>query len=144
MVAFNARPATRDVDAIFEPAATIRDAAAVVQREQGLPDAWLNDGAKGFLSDKPDLVAGDLPQFEGLRVVAPTAEYMLAMKCMASRVAYTDAEPGDIADIRFLLAHLRIRTVSDALAIVERFYPPGRIPPRTSYVLESILAEGTR
>ena len=77
-------------------------------------------------------------------MVAPTAEYMLAMKCMASRVAYTDAEPGDIADIRFLLAHLRIRTVSDALAIVERFYPPGRIPPRTSYGLESILAEGKR
>lgn len=142
VLAFNARAATRDVDAIFEPAATIREAAALVQAEQGLPDAWLNDGAKGFLSDTPDVDAGDLPQFEGLRVVAPTAEYMLAMKCMASRVAYGDAEPGDIGDIRFLLAHLGIGTVHDALAIVERFYPAGRIPPRATYLLESVLEEG--
>lgn len=142
VLAFRARPATRDVDAIFEPAETIRKAAAVVQAEQGLPDGWLNDGAKGFVSAHPHVHSGDVPQFEGLRVVVPTAEYMLAMKCMASRIAHADTDPGDVADIRFLLNHLRIRTVEDALAIVERFYPPGRVPPRATYLLESVLAEG--
>jgi hypothetical protein len=141
VLAFNARPATRDVDAIFEPADLIREAAAVVQREQGLPEAWLNDGAKGFLSVYHDVDAGDLPQFDGLRIVAPTAEYMLAMKCMASRIAHADTDPSDVADIRFLLIHLRIRTPEAALAIVGRFYPAGRVPPRAVYLLESILAE---
>lgn len=141
VLAFRARPATKDVDAIFEPADTVRAAAAVVQAEQGLPDAWLNDGAKGYLSARHDVSEGDLPQFDGLRLVAPTAEYILAMKCMASRIAHAETGPSDVADIRFLLGHLGIRTLEEALAVVERFYPAGRIPPRASYLLESILAE---
>jgi hypothetical protein len=142
VLAFNARPATRDVDAIFEPVDLIREAAALVQAEQGLPEGWLNDGAKGFLSEHHSVDAGDLPQFDGLRIVAPTAEYMLAMKCMASRIAHADTDPSDVADIRFLLAHLGIRTPEAALAIVGRFYPAGRVPPRAAYLIESILTEG--
>ena len=86
--------------------------------------------------------AGDLPQFAGLRITAPTAEYMLAMKSMASRIALADTDPTDVADIRFLLAHLRITTLDAALAVVARFYPD-RVPPRTGYLLEAILAEET-
>lgn len=141
VLAFSARPATKDVDAIFEPADAVRQAAAVVQAEQGLPDAWLNDGAKGFLSAHHEVSEGDLPQFDGLRIVAPTAEYLLAMKCMASRIAHAETGPGDVADIRFLLSRLGIHTLEEALATVERFYPAGRIPPRATYLLESILAE---
>jgi hypothetical protein len=144
VLAFNARPATKDVDGIFEPVETIRGAAATVQAELGLPDGWLNDAAKGYLSAHHEVEAGDLPQFDGLRIVAPTAEYMLAMKCMASRIAYADADPGDVADIRFLLAHLHIQTPDDALAIIERFYPADRVPPRARYLIESILTEESR
>jgi hypothetical protein len=132
VLAFNARPATKDVDGIFEPVETIRSAAAIVQAD------------KGFLSARHDVEAGDLPQFDGLRLLAPTAEYLLAMKCVASRIAYADADPGDVADIRFLLAHLRIQTPEDALSILERFYPADRVPPRARYVIESILTEESR
>ncbi len=142
VLAFKARPATKDVDAIFEPASAIREAADIVRQEQGLPEAWLNDGAKGFLSANHEVEVGDLPQFDGLRVTAPTAEYMLAMKSMASRIAHADTDPSDLADIRFLLAHLGIQTPGAALAIVGRFYPHDRVPPRTAYVLEAILGEG--
>jgi hypothetical protein len=141
VLAFKARPATKDVDAIFQPADVIREAADVVRKEQGLPEAWLNDGAKGFLSANHQVEAGDLPQFDGLRIMAPTAEYMLAMKCMASRIAHADTDPSDVTDIRFLLGHLGIRTPDAALAIVGRFYPPDRVPPRAAYLLEAILAE---
>ncbi|MFZ4516400.1 MAG: DUF6036 family nucleotidyltransferase [Acidimicrobiia bacterium] len=49
-VAYDARPATRDVDAIFHPSEEVRVAAAVVARAQvGIPDDWLNDAVKGFL-----------------------------------------------------------------------------------------------
>lgn len=141
VLAFETRPATKDVDAIFQPVDLIREAAAVVQKEQGLPEAWLNDGAKGFLSANHAVEMGDLPQFDGLRITAPTAEYLMAMKCMASRIAYADTDPSDVADIRFLLNHLGITTPEAALAIVGRFYPQDRVPPRTAYLLEEILAE---
>jgi hypothetical protein len=141
VLAFKARPATKDVDAIFQPTAVIREAAAIVQEELGLPEAWLNDGAKGFVSTNHQVEEGDLPQFEGLRITAPTAEYMLAMKCMASRIAQADTDPSDVADIRFLLDRLGIETADQALAIVGSFYPPARVPVRTAYLLEDILAE---
>jgi hypothetical protein len=141
VLAFKARPATKDVDAIFEPAAKLREVAALVQEELGLPEDWLNDGAKGFVSAQHQVTEGDLPQFDGLRVTAPTAEYMLAMKCMASRIAHADTDPSDAADIRFLLDRLGIKTVDKALAIVGSFYPPDRVPPRAAYLLEDILAE---
>jgi hypothetical protein len=141
VLAFKARPATKDVDAIFEPAGLIREAARQVQEEQELPEAWLNDGAKGFLSAKHEVEAGDLPQFPGLRVVAPTAEYMLAMKCMASRIAHAESDPSDVADIRVLLARLDLRTVEDALTVIARFYPREHVPPRTAYLLEEIFSE---
>jgi hypothetical protein len=144
VLAFDARAATRDVDAVFEPAAVIREAAASVQREHDLPEGWLNDAAKGFLSANHDVVATDLPQFEGLRVVAPTAEYLLAMKCMASRIGIADTDPSDVADIRFLVRHLGLPGPEAALDIVARYYPPDRVPPRAAYLLEEIFAEGPR
>jgi len=142
VLAFNARASTKDVDAVFEPAALVREAAAQVATEQALPADWLNDGAKGFVSANHEAVAGDLPQFEGLRITAPTAEYMLAMKCMASRIGHAADEPGDVGDIRFLVRHLGLRSADQALEIVARYYPAGRVPPRAGYLLEEIFAEG--
>jgi hypothetical protein len=143
VLAFKARPATKDVDAIFEPTTAIREAAERVQQELDLPADWLNDGAKGFLSRNHLVEIGDLPQYDGLRVTAPTAEYMLAMKCMASRIAHADTDPSDVADIRFLLRHLGISKVHEAMDIVGRFYPRASVPPRTAYLLEEILDEVT-
>jgi len=141
MLAFKAREATKDVDAVFEPAAAVRDAAANVEREQDLPPGWLNDAAKGFLSSVHEATAGDLPQFANLRLVAPTAEYMLAMKCMASRIGASVADPSDIADIRFLVRHLGLGSADQALAIVAQYYPAERVPARAGYLLEELFAE---
>jgi hypothetical protein len=77
VLAFKARPATKDVDAIFHPTALIREAARVVQQELDLPEGWLNDGAKGFVSANHEVRTGDLPQFDGLRVTAPRTAYLL-------------------------------------------------------------------
>ena len=138
VLAFQAREATKDVDAIFEPAAGIRKAAAAVAAQLGLPEDWLNDAAKGFLSSSGDcapLEALDLPN---LRVMAPTLEYMLAMKVIAARAGLGD-ERGDREDIAFLIRALGLRRAEDVMAIAQRYYDPSRILPRSHYVVDEIL-----
>lgn len=141
VLAFQARPATRDVDALFHPAQQVRTAARAVAAELGLPDDWLNDGVKGFLSDRPTLapVAGDWPN---LRVYAATAEYLLAMKCLASRLGGAPGEADDTADILFLIRRLGLKTPAEVLGLVARYYPEDRLPVRARYLVESLFEEG--
>ena len=144
VLAWDFRPATRDVDAVAMEAADgpfLREAAAEVARMKGLPSDWLNDAVKGFIRDKQDL--RELPEFSadencGLRVFVPTAEYMLAMKCLAMRSAEVAQ---DIEDIKSLLAELGIREVDEALDIVGRYYPDEALTPKTRFGLEEILEQ---
>ncbi len=78
MLAFKAREATKDVDAVFEPAAAVRDAAANVEREQDLPPGWLNDAAKGFLSSAHEATAlAIVAQYDPAERVPARAGYLL-------------------------------------------------------------------
>ena len=115
-LAFTARLATKDVDGIFEPAQLVRSAAERVAALQHLPSNWLNDGVKGFTSLQQETTAGNLPQFKHLRLSMPVPEYLLAMKCMASRIGGTAGEQSDIPDIVFLLRKLGIRSSSSSTA----------------------------
>ena len=47
-----------------------------------------------------------------------------------------------MADIRFLILHLGLRTPAEALDIVGRFYPADRVPALAAYLLEELFAEG--
>jgi hypothetical protein len=139
------RIATQDVDAVFEADRKfVRQAAAAVAEEFGWDSNWINDGVKGFLSshDKdPDAKrlfrsypSEDSP---GLRVFVASAEYLFAMKAMAMRAG--GVENTDISDIRSLGAGLGIKSAAEALAIVSKYYPSGRIPPKTQFGLEEIF-----
>ena len=118
MLAFSARPATRDVDAIFQPSQLVRELAKGIAEEYGLSMDWLNDAVKGFVSTRHEVTAGNLPQFPHLRVTMPIPEYLLAMKCMASRIAATAGETSDLADIRFLVRHLGLNSPKAVLDLV--------------------------
>jgi hypothetical protein len=141
VLAFNARERTKDIDAVFEPPQLIRELAIAVQEELQLPAGWLNDAVKGFLAPALKPLEHDLPQFENLRVTAPPAEYLLAMKCMAARIASAAEAGGDVEDIRFLLRHLGLGSAEEALAVVARYYPKSRVPARTQYLLEELFEE---
>lgn len=129
---FQAREATKDVDAIFRPTREIREASRAVAARMGLPEDWLNDAAKAyFLTSLP---VQEVVELSNLRVWAPQADYMLAMKCVSARF-----DSHDLDDTKFLLNHLGIKTPDQAYRIIEQYYPRKVIPPKTQYLLEELL-----
>ncbi|HLB11739.1 MAG TPA: DUF6036 family nucleotidyltransferase [Dehalococcoidia bacterium] len=127
------REATKDVDAYFaaHPEA-IREAAARVARENGLPTGWLNDAVKGFLYGQPEMTLW--LECPGLRVYAPHPSYIFAMKAMAGR-------PEDLRDLRGLGDSLGLTSASEALAIITRYVPERLLTPRVQYLIEDLFDE---
>lgn len=142
VLAFTARLSTKDVDALFQPAQAIRELARRIADEQHLPPDWLNDGVKGFVSTRHETTTGNLPQFAHLRLTMPVPEYLLAMKCMASRLGGTTEEPSDVGDIIFLTRHLKLKSAAAVLDLVGQYYPANRIPVKTQYLVEGLFEEG--
>jgi len=131
-LAYDARRATRDLDAVFAPAAIVGKAAAAIAQQHGLEEDWLNDAVKGFLpGEDPD------PRlfFESpfLRVSVASPRYLLAMKLRASRVDI------DVDDIRLLLRLCGFTTVEEGLDLLERSYPSMLIEPKIQYLLAEII-----
>jgi hypothetical protein len=142
VLAYSARLATKDVDALFQPAPLIREIAQSIGEEEKLPAAWLNDGVKGFLSSRHQTTTGELPQFPHLRLTMPVPEYLLAMKCMAARLGGTTGEASDVPDITFLIRHLGLGSAAAVLEVVGHYYPASRIPLKTQYLVEGLFEEG--
>ena len=98
---FNARPSTRDVDAVVlspREVKLVRDLAKQLAGEHDWPEDWLNDGAKGYLvgiSKGPIIFKAP-----GIEARAPSLEQLLAMKLSAWR------DDVDIADARRLLTEV--------------------------------------
>jgi len=129
---FKARESTKDVDAVFLPTQEIRHASKLVADKLGVPEDWLNDAAKGYFLSQPPV--HDVVELSNLRVWAPQADYMLAMKCVSARF-----DSHDLDDTKFLLAHLGIRSVEEASRIIEQYYPRKVIPAKTQFLLEELL-----
>lgn len=131
---FETRPATHDIDALFAPTAQLRAAAAKVAKSADVDPAWLNDAVKGYVSER-----GDFSQYlelSNLTIFSATAEYLLAMKCLALRIG---EEFHDLDDVRYLLRYLNLTTPAQALEIIGRYYPLDRFPQKTRYALEELL-----
>ncbi|HEY3245863.1 MAG TPA: hypothetical protein VGM03_21185 [Phycisphaerae bacterium] len=131
---FQERPSTKDVDGYFAPKETVRAAARAVGVELGFGENWLNDAVKGFLSERGTYTPFfDLPH---LKVFTADPAYLLAMKCLSLRLGplFRDEE-----DVRFLLRYLNIETLEEALAILGKYYPLERYPPKTRYILTDLL-----
>lgn len=140
ILAFDARQSTRDVDAVFVPKREIYQAAEQIADEMNLPISWLNDGVKGFISKDGELTTEGMPQWENLRILPPITSYLLAMKCMAARVAEYDTV-GDKEDIKHLCKNLGVETADEVLKIVERYYERSRIHVKTQFFIEESLEE---
>ncbi len=130
-LAFKARPATKDVDAIFEPVKTIHGAINKIAVKFGLNEGWLNFAVKIFVVEHNKDILFDFPN---LKVYSPTADYLLAMKILAMR-----AESFDAMDVECLIKHLGLNKSEEALKIVAEYYPKKVIKPETIFQLEEIF-----
>jgi hypothetical protein len=140
LLAFDAREMTRDVDAIFQPSELFCDAAKKMSKTHHLPEHWLNDGVKGFVSSVADFTREGLPQFSHLRIMRPTAQYLLAMKCLAARDSGYGTD-GDKKDVMALITHLQLQTAEEIFKIIENYYPQERIGVKTKFFIEEIIQE---
>jgi hypothetical protein len=131
---FDARPATKDIDALFKPQEIVRKAARRVALRHDLSEGWLNDAAKGYLSANGDFSSFlELPH---LRVYVPGARYLFAMKALAMRIG---PEFADEDDVRFLGRWLNIGSAAEAVAIMGEYYPLERFPPKSFLAIEEIF-----
>ncbi len=130
-LAYNARPATKDVDAVFEPVRYIRRAAERIAERHGLRKDWLNYAVKMFLVPHERRILFDMTN---LKVYVPPPEYLLAMKTLAAR-ANTD----DRHDITLLIDKLSLNNVEQVLEIVEHYYPHKQVNVATRMMLEEMF-----
>lgn len=131
---FHARPATKDIDGIFVPTKAMRAAARRVAKKFNLAEDWLNDAAKAYFHVDPP--REPVLQLSHLRVWAPRADYMLAMKCVAARYDTHDRD-----DILFLIHYLGLTRPEAVFALVEQYYPHTRVPAKTQFAIEELMAQ---
>lgn len=135
-LSYNARPITKDIDAMFEPKQIINKIAKQIANENKLPENWLNDSVKGFVSQNSDMKV--FKNLSNLIIYVPSEEYMLAMKCMSARL---EEESQDRNDIDFLIDRLNLKNLESIIEIVLKYYPPDSIQPKMQYLLEELLEE---
>lgn len=133
-LAFDARPSTKDVDAIFSPASRIRELVAQIGDERGFKKDWLNDGVKGYMSSAAEFT--ELFRLSNLVVFVGSPRYTLAMKCLSSRADALDKD-----DIIFLIKLLKIKDINEVFDIIGKFYPKNRVPAKTQFFLEEVFEE---
>ncbi|WFE57166.1 DUF6036 family nucleotidyltransferase [Micromonospora sp. WMMD712] len=131
-LAYDARRATRDIDAVFHPHGVVLDEARAVADELGLPHWWLNEQASAYVAPGGDAAAPRVFDHPGLRVAAASAEHLLAMKVLAAR--RRDAE-----DIRFLVDHLRLTRAEEVLDLCAEIFPEEEVPGRARLVLDDVF-----
>jgi len=130
---YDARPSTKDVDAIFKPAREIREAAKAIAEKHNLREDWINDAVKGFVVEHPQKIFLNLPN---LKVFVPEPDYLLAMKAIASRVDAPDKD-----DIRFLIDLLEMKTPKQVFEVLEKYYPRQQIKPATQFFIEELFEQ---
>lgn len=133
---YNHGRVTRDVDALFVPTPEVRQIAEEISSAHGLEPDWLNDAVKGFL---PGDDAQPVTVFEStsLLVQVPSAEYLLAMKLVASR------DERDLDDAATLFDRLGYSSAQQCIDLLTSMYPGSQLLPRHRYIADEVADRAT-
>jgi len=117
MACFDVRPATKDVDALFETSPQIDNILLDIAETFDLNKDWINQDMKEPLKYLRKESLKEIYKFTNLKVFAPSPEQMLAMKVLSAR-----PEPyKDFEDAEFLINYLKINSLKDVLDIFNAF-----------------------
>jgi predicted nucleotidyltransferase len=136
-LAYDARRATRDIDAVFLPHGIVLEEAHALAAELGLPQWWLNEQASAYVAPGGDPQAPLSFDHPGLRVSTASPEHLLAMKAMAARRR-------DIDDLRLLVGRLGLTTPEQVVAVCTRVFPDEPLPDRARLLLADLFEEMRR
>lgn len=144
MLAYGARESTKDVDVVARPLEMTLTLARRVAEQLHLDESWF-DEVRRFVSMDGTFVPLEVQELEEaarrrLKITRPSASYLLAMKCLAGRSALP-GYPGDIADIRFLIRRISLRSVAQVEEHLNRFYRQEGLSPTVRESIEGLLAE---
>lgn len=154
MLASNFRFATEDVDvsALERPLPDwLAEVNTQIARANGWQDDWFNDGVVFHLSSLADSAAdhlefGTFPRDgapPGLVVSVPSAEYLLALKLKAARIADPLRGETERLDILNLMRVVGISTVEDAIALLGRYFPVSAASSeKQRFLLKNMNREG--
>lgn len=120
-LAYDARRATRDIDAVFLPHGIVLDEARALAAEQGLPPWWLNEQASAYVAPGGDPAAPTTFDHPGLRVLTASPEHLLAMRALTTRRR-------DVGDLRVLVERLGLAGPDEVVAVCARVFPSERLP----------------
>jgi len=125
-VMFNARNSTYDIDAIFQPKEDMRKIIKSIANEHDLHQDWLNDGVKGFITDK--MKTEKYLSYSNLTVSSVDAKGLLAMKLTAARNL-----TNDMKDSIFLMKMLNIQRVEELFEIINDYTYPNQQTIQAKY-----------
>lgn len=134
IVAFNAKPDTRRVRALFMPVALVLEASARVASTLDLPPEWLNEGVRKHL--EAGLEGGSFVADSNLKVYSARPDYVLALKCASLPF---EIGPGVHRDIRYLLRFLDILNLAEARTVIGRYFNERQLPADIDATLSEIL-----
>ena len=100
----------------------------------------MNSSVKMFVGAREAREEFSELEIPGLLLTRPSAEYLLAMKCLAARLP-TLFRAGDVDDIKFLLRKLRLRSITEVDAIVGDYYGDRRLENGKRWLVEKLIAE---
>ncbi|GGB49870.1 hypothetical protein GCM10011409_29340 [Lentibacillus populi] len=117
MACFDARPATKDIDALFDTSPLIDTILIDIAETYGLAEDWINQDIREPLKYMKDEHLKEVYQFKNLKVLAPSAEQMLAMKILFAR-----PEPyRDFMDVEYLVNYLEIETLEEIIELYDKY-----------------------
>ena len=130
------RLTTLDVDYTLRSGENISEEIKATGKAKGLPSDWMNSGVKAFTMSKENPSHFERNQFfkhSNLTIHQANPDYLLAMKCMASR------NVKDISDIKFLVKKIGIRSFKELEEKVTPFYPTLGIHPRFHAIQDELF-----
>lgn len=130
---YDARPSTKDIDALFAPTTELREIANDIANRHNLDEDWFNDAAKAYI-DTSKMKFVKVLELDSLLVKRPEDKAMLAMKLASAREDSKDAE-----DAIFLIRKLGIKNETELLNIMEKNIPSQQLTPMSSFFAKEML-----